>query len=297
MKKSYILSLIVSAALFSIAGCEKEQYSFGTMKTPENLTITTVVEGANTANPDGNGTGRVSITANATNALTYRIDYGDGKIEMLPSGKIVYKYSTPGTKEYTITISAVGTGGVQTVASKKIKVFVRFEIPADIVTFLTNNASKKWATDKEADGHFGVSATDVFFPLWYSATPNSREACAYDDEITFTKDASGNITMVLNNKGASFSIGAATGVYGFSGPDGCYPLVTTGTKNLTFFESTSASTSAVSRRIDFAVPGNGMLNFGTGGKVYEILSITATQLHVRSIGADGNAWYMKLKSI
>jgi hypothetical protein len=40
-----------------------------------------------------------------------------------------------------------------------------------------------------------------------------------------------------------------------------------------------------------------MLNFGTGGKVYEILSITATQLHVRSIGADGNAWYMKLKSI
>lgn len=297
MKKSYILSLLVSASLFTLVSCEKEEYSFGEMKTPENLVITTVVEGATAANPDGNGTGKVSIAATSENALTYKVDYGDGFVEMVPSGNIVYKYKKPGTAEYTITVSAVGTGGIQTVASKKVKVFVLFEIPADIVTFLTNNSSKKWATDKEVDGHFGVSATDVFVPLWYSATPNSREACAYDDEITFTKDAIGNISMLLNNKGESFSTAAATGVYGFSGPDGCYPLVTTGTKLLTFFESTSSSTSSQSRRIDFQVPGNGMLNFGTGGKAYEILSITATQLHVRSIGADGNAWYMKLKSI
>jgi hypothetical protein len=118
----------------------------------------------------------------------------------------------------------------------------------------------------------------------------------YDDVITFTKDANGNISINVDNIGQSFSIGAATGVYGFSGPDGCYNINTGGTKTLQFSESSSSSTSAVSRRIDFQVPGNGIVNFGTGGKSYEILSITSTQLHIRNIGADGNAWYQKLKA-
>jgi hypothetical protein len=48
--------------------------------------------------------------------------------------------------------------------------------------------------------------------------------------------------------------------------------------------------------IQFEVPGNGIINFGTGGKVYEILSITATQVHIRNIGVDGNSWYQKLKN-
>lgn len=298
MKKSYFLSLMVSAAMLAMMGCEKEEYTFGAITAPTDLAVTAVVEGANAANPDGNGSGRVSITSASNNAITYKIDFGDGKPEkMVPSGNMVYKYTTPGTKEYTITVSAVGTGGVQTVTSKKAKVYVRFEIPADIVTSLTNNSSKKWATANDENGHFGVSATDIFFPLWYSADPNSREACAYDDVITFSKDANGNMFLEIDSKGTMFSTGAATGVYGFSGPDGCYNISSGGKKTLNFLESTSTSTSSQSRRIDFEVPGNGILNFGTGGKSYEILSVTPTLLHVRSIGADGNAWYMKLKSI
>jgi len=297
MKKSYLLSFMVSASMLFMMGCEKEEYTFGDITSPTDLAVTAVVEGANAANPDGNGTGKVAITAAANGAITYKVDFGDGTTQMVPSGNIVYKYKTPGTLEYTITVSAVGTGGVQTVTSKKAKVFVRFEIPADIVTSLTNNSSKKWATANDVDGHFGVSATDVFSPLWYAATPNSREACAYDDVITFSKDANGNISLAIDSKGQMFSTAAATGVYGFSGPDGCYAISTGGTKSLKFFEATSSSTTSESRRIEFEVPGNGIINFGTGGKSYEILSITPTLLHVRSIGADGNAWYMKLKSI
>jgi hypothetical protein len=297
MKKSFLLSFMTSAAMLFMMGCEKEQYSFGDITTPKDLVFTAVVEGANAANPDGNGSGNVSITATSQNAITYKVDFGDGITQMVPSGNIVYKYKNPGTLEYTITVSAVGTGGVQTVASKKAKVFVRFVLPADIVTSLTNNASKTWATANEAPGHFGVSANTVFEPLWYSAAPNERDPCVYDDRITFTKDANGNISMSVDNKGNSFLIGAATGFYGFSGGDGCYAVNTGGTKSLKFFESTSSSSTSQSRRIDFEVPGNGIVNFGTGGKAYEILSITPTLLHVRSIGADGNAWYMKLKSI
>ena len=58
--------------------------------------------------------------------------------------------------------------------------------------------------------------------------------------------------------------------------------------------ATSGSTPAVSSGIQFNVPGNGIINFGTGGTTYEIIKYTATTVTLRNIGADGNAWYQKL---
>ena len=43
------------------------------------------------------------------------------------------------------------------------------------------------------------------------------------------------------------------------------------------------------------VPGNGIINFGTGGNTYEILSLSAGGIQLRNIGIDGNAWYQILK--
>src|SRR4029078_1911439 len=144
----------------------------------------------------------------ASNAISYKIDFGDGRTEMVPSGNINYKYTTPGTSEYTITVNAIGTGGAMSTTSKKVMVLVSFEIPSAIVQFLTNGTTKKWVTDKDAPGHFGVGPGDGFTPSYYSADPNSRQACAYDDEINFSKDANNNITMTIDNKGQSFAIGA-----------------------------------------------------------------------------------------
>ena len=150
-------------------------------------------------------------------------------------------------------------------------------------------------TDNGAPGHFGVGAADSFFPNYYAAGPNTREACAYDDEITFSKDANNRIFMSVNNKGQSFSIGAASAFYGFGGADACFNIIAGGTKQLAFMDATTASTPANSTRIQFTVPGNGIINFGTGGTTYEILSISPTNMHLRNIGADGNSWYQKLK--
>jgi hypothetical protein len=91
-------------------------------------------------------------------------------------------------------------------------------------------------------------------------------------------------------------MGAASAFYGFSGGDACFNIVTTGTKKLAFMDATSASTPSISTRIQFMVPGNGIINFGTGGTTYEILSASATEIHLRNIGADGNSWYQKLKA-
>ncbi|MEO7310962.1 MAG: PKD domain-containing protein [Chitinophagaceae bacterium] len=289
-----LFSIVLLALAIGIVSCKKVAYTFGELKAPTDLTLSAVVTGVDATNPNGNGTGNVTINATSKNALTYNIDFGDGTTKVVPSGAITYKYANPGTFNYTITVNAIGTGGSISTISKKATVFVAFTIPTAIVSTLTNGTSRVWITDKAANGHFGVGAGDMFFPNYYSAGPNTREACAYDDEITFTKDASGKIFMAVDNKGTSFSIGAATAFYGFAGGDGCYAINTGGNKLLTFMDATSASTASNSTRIQFAVPGNGIINFGTGGVVYEILSMTATTIQLRNIGADGNSWYQKL---
>ncbi|MBK8610971.1 MAG: hypothetical protein IPL84_13765 [Chitinophagaceae bacterium] len=292
-KKSLFYILLITVIGFS--ACKKAEYSLGDIKTPTNLTMTATVQGVDAANPFGNGTGRVAITVNADNALNYRIDFGDGTApQLLPTGEITYRYGTPGITEFTISVNAIGTAGSLSTISKTVKVFVNFVIPANILQGLTGGTSKIWQTDHDAGGHFGVGADWAFFPNYYSAGPNSREACAYDDDITFSKDANDNVFMSVNNKGESFSIGAATAFYGFAGGDGCYAINTGGNKKLIFMDATSASTPAESTRIQFTVPGNGIINFGTGGTTYEILSISDTQVHLRNIGADGNSWYQKL---
>lgn len=291
------INKIITAAtlLFALSACEKQSYSFGELKAPTALTLTTAVAGVDASNPNGNGTGNVLITASATGALTYVIDFGDGQQRVVPTGSLTYKYGNPGTADYTITINAIGTGGSISTISKRIRVFVAFQIPATILNALTGTSSRVWVTDKDAPGHFGVGPNDAFSPIWYAAGPNTREACAYDDEITFSRDAANRVSMRVDNKGASFSIGASSAFYGFSGADNCFSINAGGLKSLIFQDATSTSTPAQSTRIQFTVPGNGIINFGTGGTVYEILEMTATTMHIRNIGSDGNSWYQKLK--
>ncbi len=278
----------------ALSGCKKEEHSFGEIITPTNLSMSSTIAGASTANPNGDGTGNVEFVVGAENVLTYKYLFGDGDSLITTNTNVTHRYRNPGVNSYNVVISAIGTGGASSTVSQMITVFVAFEIPADIMTAITNNSSRVWVTDRDANGHFGVGPNDQFAPIWYAAAPNTREACAYDDEITFAKDGP-RITMNINNLGASFSIGAATGFYGMSGGDNCYPINPGGLKNLVFMDATSSSTPAQSTRIQFTVPGNGIINFGTGGTTYEILSVTATSMHLRNIGADGNAWYQKLK--
>lgn len=286
-----IVIILLSVVL---GGCKKEEHSFGEIIVPTNLTMTTAIAGAGTGSPNGNGTGTVDFVASAENVLMYKFIFGDGDSLVTPNGTITHRYRNPGTNNYNVTVTAIGTGGALTTTSKLITVFVAFEIPAEMMTAITNNSSRVWITDRNANGHFGVGPNDQFEPIWYAAPPNTREACAYDDEITFAQDGP-RITMNLNNMGTSFSIGAATGFYGFAGADGCYAINPGGLKTLVFMDATSNSTSSQSTRIQFSVPGNGIINFGTGGTTYEILSYTSTSMHIRNIGIDGNAWYQKLK--
>ncbi|MES2277524.1 MAG: PKD domain-containing protein [Bacteroidota bacterium] len=291
--KAIIAVLIVTTISFN--SCKKPEYSFGALKTPSSLALTATVAGVSASTPNGGGTGAVAIATTASDVITYKIDFGDGNTQIVPTGVINYKYNNPGTFNYTITVTAIGTGGVTSTISKMVTVFVAYTIPTDIVQNMTGGTSKVWITDNTTPGHVGVGPVDGFTPSYYAAAPNERSPCLYDDLITFTKDAGGNILLSINNNGQSFFIAASTAFYGTAGGDGCYTLDVSAARKLAFMDATSASTTANSTRVQFIVPGNGLINFGTGGNTYEILSLTATTMSLRNIGIDGLAWYQKLK--
>ena len=292
--KIKLFSTILILGIIVFIGCKKTDYSFGEIKTPAALTLNTLIKGKDATNINGDGSGQVTFTVTAVNAITYKIDYGDGITEVVPSGDTLHKYRSPGTNDYTVTITAIGTGGSESVISKKITVLTNFVIPVNIVANLTNGSSKVWQTDHDVVGHVGVGPTTSFTSDYYSAVPNTRDPCLYDDEITFSKDTKGNVSISVDNKGQTFIIAAATSYYSQTGGDNCYTISTT-PKQLAFMDATSASTAANSTRIQFTVPGNGIVNFATGGNTYEILAITASTMTLRNIGADGLAWYQKLK--
>ncbi|RKR84562.1 hypothetical protein BDD43_4805 [Mucilaginibacter gracilis] len=298
MKKqiNYLLLLLAIAAF--IAACKKTDYSFGKIITPDNIALTATIQGATAATPTGDGSGNITIKASANNALSYKIYFGTGDSVLAPTGTCTYKYTKLDTNTYTITVNAIGTGGSVSTLSKQIKILYKYQIPANIVSLLTNGSSKNWAVAKDTLGHFGVGPAATFSPDYYKAAPNEKSAtaCAYAGTITFTQASANSITMNDNNLGSSFIIGAATGFYGQAGGDGCYAINIGGAKTLGFSAANSGSSASNSTGVQFAVPGFGLVNFGTGGTTYEIISLSATVMVLRSIGIDGNAWYQILRA-
>ena len=265
--KSIIIILLL---LTGFNSCRKTDYSFGNIKTPSNITITTNIQGANTANPTGDGSGNITVSVTATDAITYKIYFGNGDSVLTPLGTASYKYTVLDTNTYTITVNAIGTAGAMSSLSKQVKVLYKYQIPANILANLTKGTSKTW--------------------------PNEKPSCAYGSMVTFTQVGTNGMTINDNNGGSSFLIGAATSFYGQSGGDGCYPITTGGTKTLGFSAANSGSNSSNSTGVQFTVPGNGIIGFGTGGSTYEIISLSSTVMMVRNIGSDGNAWYQILKA-
>jgi hypothetical protein len=294
IKQTFLFGLI--ALVVAFAACKKTEYSFGNIKTPSGLAITAVVQGTGTATPNGDGSGKVTITVTATDALTYKIYFGTGDSALTYTGIATYTYNTLGTNTYTITVNAIGTGGAISTLSKQITVLYSYQIPANITSNLTNGTSRTWVIAKDSAGHFGVGPVTSFYPDWYTAAPNEKPACAYGSVITFTNNGSNIITMNDNNAGSSFLIGASTAFYGQAGGDGCYPISTGGTKTLGFSAANSGSNSSNSTGVQFKVPGNGIVGFGTGGTSYEILFLSTKVMVLRNIGIDGNAWYQILKA-
>jgi hypothetical protein len=266
------------------------------------------VKGVTTATPNGDGSGDVTFTVSAENALSYKIDYdATNSLDLvyLPTGTITKKYTTLGTNTYKVTAVAYGRGGTSTTITKDITVQSNFTPDAAVVANLTGGSSKTWIVDKSVGGHFGVGPwTGSIVPEWWAASVNEKVTaapCFYTAGFKFTAVSAASYTLQVTTPDGAFTKtgGNATlaGIPG-SGDEGCYAYAG-GTSNFSFIPASSAVPAANSTRTSILLAGtNTFIGYGSLQKEYEILSISATAMYLRVQGTEtGNAWYLKLKAL
>lgn len=185
----YFLTFLVTLLIFS--SCETENYEFGDIVTPTNLTVTPEIVGKDATHPFGDGSGVVNITAKADSAISYKFIY-NGSETVKAGGQLTYNFGNTGTNKYTITVVASGKGGVSSSTTIEIEVLVVYVPPAELVTILTGNSSRTWRIKAEGNGHFGLGPVGGSIPTeWYGAPANSKSNTGmYDDRFTFNSNGS-----------------------------------------------------------------------------------------------------------
>ncbi|TXF86265.1 family 16 glycosylhydrolase [Neolewinella aurantiaca] len=298
--------LLTALALFCFA-CEQEDYAFGDITAPQNLSVEATITGQTDDAPFGDGSGQVVFTAVADNAITYRYVFSDGSEEIAPSGRLTKRFSQVGVNTYGVTIVASGTAGVSTTLTTEVTVQSSFSDP-EVVDFLTGEGSKTWYWAADEPGHLGVGQNDDnselnFYANYYQAAPFEKDggpesACLYQDELIFTREGDA-LFFQLNNFGQTYFNTAYQGVAGGSqGFDFCYDFDVDATPQLV---QLAPSESVV---VDNGVPGQtrgtnlvftqgGFMSYYIGATTYEIISVTDSRLVVRAEQGDnpGLAWY------
>lgn len=291
LNKFITLLFVMVLALNSCA----EDYSLGSLNKPSNLSLD-VVE----VDP---GSGKVQVSYSASNAITHKIVFNattspnNGQyISTVNNGSFEEKYNQTGT--YEVIYYAYGTGAEYDSIVKSVSVTVDYEVDQNIITKLTNGTSKIWKWDRNSAGHLGVGQTTYDYPNWYASQPNEKPECLYNDELVFTKNADGSVTFQNINQGDTFiHVDHQVAAVGSSaGEDACYGF-TTGSSAVSFSEATSGISSSTGAQMSL---GNQFMSYYLGTNTYEILTLTDTELYVRTVetAPDGSlrAWYLRFKS-
>lgn len=307
MSKKIIIKIVSLFAILLMTGCQKDDYTFGSIDAPTNLKITAEIVGKTVDAPNGDGTGRVKLTGSADNAISYKYVFSDGTSENSGSGQFTKRFTKTGVNTYTVTLIAMGRGGISSNTTIDVTVLSNFS-DDEAVQFLTAGTSKKWYWSASEPGHLGVGqndgdATKNYYANYYQAAAFEKAAspassCLYDNVLTFSLDGD-QLKFELDNGGSTFFNASFASVAGGSSPDdACLSYNTGGAKTV----SLSPSESVVTKNPDHATQTRGtMLNFSDGGFMgyyigqssYEILSITANRMVVRAVmgGNPALAWY------
>ncbi|SHG94889.1 family 16 glycosylhydrolase [Flavobacterium johnsoniae] len=308
MSKKLIIKIVSLFTILLMTGCQKDDFTFGSITTPSNLKVTAEIVGKTADAPYGDGSGIVKFAATADNAISYKYVYPDGTSDNAPSGKISKRFTKTGVNTYTVTVVATGAGGVAT--NTTIDVEVQSDFSDDqAVQLLTGGSSKKWYWAAGEPGHLGVGQNDGdaeknYLPNYYSAgafekanSPNS--SCLYDNVLTFSLDGD-QLKFQLDNGGATFfnkDFGSVAGASGLS-EDMCLSYNTGAAKTVSLSPSESVimnnpKHAEQTRGTTMNFSDNGFMGYYIGQNSYEILSLTANRMVVRAVmgGNPALAWY------
>lgn len=311
MKKNIKHLFGVFILLLVISSCNDKKYTLGDLTAPSNIVIQTLIAGVDATHPNGDGSGNVTITITADNALSYKVDYGTSpaiSLVYLPTGSITKKYTTLGLNTYRITAVVYGKGGTSSTLTKDITVQSNFIPDPAIVANLTGGSSKTWFVDPSLPAQFGVGpwSNSSVGPDWWAAAVNEKVSCCncfYTAHFKFTKNTSTNTysLQVTTPDGAFTKTGSLTNLPGIpaSGGEACYSYGG-GTSAFSFIPATTGlPASTPSTQTSILLSGNTtFIGYGSLQSEYEIMSITPTYMYLRVQGTEtGNAWYIKLSAM
>lgn len=309
----YVLFLFISLTL--IVSCEDENYEFGDIIVPTNVTITAEIVGQDAENPYGDGSGFVNFVSTADKEINYRFDFGDEKSDVAPNGIITHRYTEEGINTYTAVVNAIGTGGVMTSTSIEIQVYSSFTDP-EAENFLSGanlGDSKTWYWAANIPTHVGLGPVEddygngefSYEAWWNTIQPfDDEKSCMYTNEFVFTNTENG--LTFEQTVGPAFIPGTYASVLNVAG-DTCHDetVVTSmfGVKNVSFFPSSSKAALEGSyaelpyRQTSFAISDGGFMGWYAGEVEYDIISISDNEMHVRFIEEGGNnAWYARYQT-
>ena len=317
MKKFKNIYIVLFSLMAVFYACQENDYQFGDVTSPTNITITAEIVGVDANNPNGDGSGSVNFTTVADNASSY-VYYFDGVPTASPSGILSKRFSKVGVNTYTVVVKANGTGGVSSTKTVDVEVFSSFsDVDSENILSGANvGDSKKWYWQANVDVHVGLGPVEddygngeFAYEAWWNGIKawDAEKSCMYDNEFVFTRTANG--LTFEQTVGPAFVPGTYAGFIGVAG-DQCYDeTVATkmfGTKTVSFSPSTSKAALEGSynnvpyKGTTFEISDGGFMGWFVGSGTYDIISISNDELVVRviedSATGTGAAWYHKFTS-
>lgn len=207
----YIMYSLVALFLLGTS-CQEDDVEFGDITAPTNIQIAIDIEGADAANPNGNGSGIVNFVATADNAISYQYVY-NGSNASAPSGMQTYSFAVLGLNTYSVTVIAFGTGGASSTQTVEVEVLSLYEPPADLITMLTSDSSRTWRIKSETGGHFGLGAVGGDLNGFFAAPAEDKAGVGmYDDRYIFNVD--GTFTHITDSTNDDPDIDTSGTVFG-----------------------------------------------------------------------------------
>jgi beta-glucanase (GH16 family) len=131
IKNLSVLFLLLSS--FTASSCKKDGTDKNTGTAPTNLVVNAVVS--------TDGSGKVSFTSTAANAVTYDYEFGNGAIATVPTGATEYRYTLEGTNTFTVKVTAKSSTGLTAVKTINVT-----------VTVTAGNPVLVWSDEFDTDG-------------------------------------------------------------------------------------------------------------------------------------------------
>jgi len=153
---------------------------------PSNLSVSSIIVGTDSNNPNGDGSGIVDFTITATNATSYKVLINNKTLE-LTQNTFSYTFTDSGTKDYPVIITAINSAGSRSIT-----------ISITITVNLSTQLQLVWSDEFDGNGSIDTSKW-----AYDTGTPENNEVQIYTTDESNINIEDGVLKITAIKGGAS----------------------------------------------------------------------------------------------